>query len=414
MAPRATLRSFAARLLDAPAFPLTRSAFFSLVALAAFRALLSYRGLAPIQAQVVVATASLGAFWAYIFYIIRHTASGQFGLGVPDFRDVKEDLFGPAIKGAAATALIWAPALLYLLLSNDWDLGALASPQKFLDPVIWGLVLVGVAYCPMALVAAATDIELLGMLNPLQVIRYIARTGRDYFTLVIALGIMTVPAGLIQVLLVPALRGLPIPFLCRWLAEAASLYVPFVMARMLGTLLQVHGHALDWGSPSEYDDPVLPGARPRGAAPPLGPEAPSVPVAPIASAAPAPVASAAPAPAGEQIARALAADDLAEAVALYAAAGRLAPGDLAPDQHFAVGRAAATTRQYALAVRALKIAAFSPHDIAPRALVTLAQVYGDGMRDPDSAERLFQETLKRFPDSPAAAFARERLAAHAR
>jgi TolA-binding protein len=32
------------------------------------------------------------------------------------------------------------------------------------------------------------------------------------------------------------------------------------------------------------------------------------------------------------------------------------------------------------------------------------------MHDPDSAERLFHETLKRYPDSPAASFARERLA----
>src|SRR5207247_761346 len=115
VAPRSVLRPFAERLLEAPAFPLGRSALLSLVALAAFRTLLSYRGFAPMHAQAAVAGASLGAFWAYVFYIIRHTAAGQPGLGVPEFRDVKEDLFAPATKGAAATALIWAPAVLYLL-----------------------------------------------------------------------------------------------------------------------------------------------------------------------------------------------------------------------------------------------------------------------------------------------------------
>src|SRR5687768_2251595 len=81
VAPRWQLRPFSERLLSAPAWPLTRSVLLSLVALAAFRALLSYRGFAPMHASAVVAGASIGAFWAYIFYIIRHTASGSLAWG---------------------------------------------------------------------------------------------------------------------------------------------------------------------------------------------------------------------------------------------------------------------------------------------------------------------------------------------
>jgi hypothetical protein len=401
MASRTALRPFHERLFHAPGFPVTRSALVSLVLLAGFRTLLSYRGFAPLPAQAAVAGASLGAFWAYIFYIIRQTATGRPGLGVPDFRDVKEDLFVPAAKGAAATALIWAPTALYLLLTNGWDLGVLSAPEKVNDPVIWLLVLAGIAYCPMALVAAATDIELLGILNPLQVVRYIWKAGRDYAITVAAIAVMAVPGAIIQVVVVPLLRALPVPFFCRWLAEAAALYVPFVMARMLGTLLHVHGDALDWGVASDYDDPVLPDARPRGTPPPPRPAPPPLEVesAPVEETA------------AEEISRALAAQDLPRAVALYEAAGRLPPQALAPEQHFAVGRAAANAGQFPVAVRALKAAAYSPDAIAPRALVTLARVYGEGMHDPDSAQRLLHETVKRYPDSDAAAFARQRLGA---
>lgn len=441
VAPRSTLRPFVDRLLEAPGFVLSGAAVVAMVALAAFRTLLSYRGFAPMQAQAVVAGASVGAFWAYVFYIVRHTATGRPGLGVPDFRDVKEDLFAPAAKGAAATALVWAPALLYLLVANDWDFSALSSAEALNDPLIWLLLLVGVLYCPMALVAAATDIELLGILNPLQIVRYIVKAGRDYALTVGALVLVALPGALIDGLLVPALRGLPIPFISRWLAETASLVVPFLMARILGTLLHVHGDALDWGSTSDYEEPILRDARPRGTVPPprrsatparppveatpevvavavadpieildldLPPPAP--PAAPPQAPAPAPPAASIDVPAAVQIARALAAEDLAQAVALYGAAPRLPAHELAADQHFLVGRAAANARQYPLAVRALKVAAFSPHEIAPRALVTLARVYGEGMQDLDSAERLFHEAVKRYPDTPAAAFARERLA----
>src|SRR3954470_5213145 len=62
VAPRSVLRPFTERLLSAPAWPLGKSVLMSLVALAGFRALLSYRGFAPLPAQATVAGASVGAF----------------------------------------------------------------------------------------------------------------------------------------------------------------------------------------------------------------------------------------------------------------------------------------------------------------------------------------------------------------
>jgi hypothetical protein len=44
-------------------------------------------------------------------------------------------------------------------------------------------------------------------------------------------------------------------------------------------------------------------------------------------------------------------------------------------------------------------------------MVTLAQVYANGLRDPDSAAQLYRETTRRFPDSAAARFAASQLQA---
>ena len=44
-------------------------------------------------------------------------------------------------------------------------------------------------------------------------------------------------------------------------------------------------------------------------------------------------------------------------------------------------------------------------------MVTLAQVYAQGLRDPASAAQLYRETTRRFPDTDAAHFAREQLQA---
>lgn len=54
------------------------------------------------------------------------------------------------------------------------------------------------------------------------------------------------------------------------------------------------------------------------------------------------------------------------------------------------------------------MAAYGTDPVAPRALLAL-QVYGDGMKDVESAERLYREAIKRFPNTPAAHFATGKL-----
>src|SRR5436305_389466 len=80
------------------------------------------------------------------------------------------------------TALIWGPAAPYGILGKLWDIDEVLSLRDLADPVLWLLVVAGALYVPMALMAAATDISLLGMLNPVAIVRSIRRVGRDYFT----------------------------------------------------------------------------------------------------------------------------------------------------------------------------------------------------------------------------------------
>jgi hypothetical protein len=356
---RAEIQPLGGRLLAALRYPLIRSVGFSLLALAVFQAFLSYRSFGPPQAIALLAMVSAGAFWSYFFLIMSATASGSSDLGVPDFRDIRQDLVMPAWKGFAAGTWVWAPALVYLLLTRGFSLEVLEALVRPTDPVLWVIAALGAAYVPVALMAAATDSEILDVINPVRNAVCIYRMGRDYWLVVGALALLFGGHVLVQALIVPRLTALPIPFVCRVLAGAAGLYLPFVMARVLGTLLYLRGDVLDWGNEADYYEPALGKVTPRAAAP---------------------------------VAAAL----------VQAPAG-------APDELFRAGVAFAKQGDFDQATRSLKTAAFSSHPIAARAMVTLAQVYAQGLRDPGSAAQLYRETTRRFPDTDAARFAREQL-----
>jgi hypothetical protein len=382
------------RLLDAPAFPFKRSVLAALLVLALVMDvlgwLLALSSFGISTGRAIVWGMRLGIFWSYMFYIVRSTADGAASLGVPDFRD-KGDLYWPAAKGLLATALIWLPPLAFSVAEHGFDLDAIMAPDLWGEPIVWIAAAAGVVYAPMTMIEAATGAGVLEMLNPAAVVGGITRLGADYWRTVGALAILLFAGGLIDHLLVPLVSRLPVPIVSGWLASAVGLYVPFVMARSLGLLVHVRGDDLGWGRSDDYEQAVLRGVEARGK--PL-------------EGRPLPVAE----PDGD-IAAALGAQDVPRTLALYQAARDPSSLDLTPAQHFAVGWAAAKAQDYALAVRALKIPAHSSDAIAERALLALAQVYADGLRDPDLAGRLYREAIKRFPGSEAAAFAAQRLSA---
>jgi hypothetical protein len=450
---RAQALPFAQRLLDAPGFPLGATGILSLVMLGGIRALTSYVGMSSmLMMGAGVFLLRQGLFWAAVFFIIRSSAEGARKMGVLGLRDIQSDVVTPAIKGLLSTALLWLPAAVYIAAVSDGGVLGILTYEGHKDPVVWGLGLLGAVYAPMALLAGATDLGFAYVLNPIRIFSFITRMGRDYFVTVFAVAVVLVFGRLVDHLLGLVLAHVNVPFVPRWVGATVSLYAPFVAARVLGILLFVHGEALDWGSSSDYQVPVLPGVRPRGvlpekaavreskrdvpnamagraparnapesvpffdpqvgAAEAVDADGPSLQLArdPVAGS---PAPAAVPLVAGDSIApllRAVAADDLQEALRIYREMSG-EDGAIPPLVHMQIGKAAAKARDWEVAAHAFKHVASGRSEHAGAGLIALAQVIGDGQRDHSWAKKLYQQAIERYPQTEVAAFAQTRLTA---
>ena len=398
--------SFASRLPGALAYPLSAHGLLAMAGLGLVT------GFLP-RFTFLGAIISFGIYWSYMFALIEQSATGSPEIETPDFTSPWDDILAPAVRGIAATGIIWFPAVLIAVLglSADAPIGVMWLPIVL-------VVLLGIFYAPMAIMVAATRNPFLQVINPYFVVVCVGRLGADYAVAVgaiVVLGALQLPVKLLG----NVVDSLPIPILSTWVAAVIALYIPFVMARVLGLLLYVRGVDLGYGGPADYAEPALPGAKARGTARPL----PDAGFGPVAGAGP--VATAPAAPAGlpldalplpqeataAQVADAVACGDLVAAVDLW---GRLDPTahlELPPEVHVAVGRAASAAQDYHLAVRALRAAA----DVAPdategqRAWVLLARVYADKLGDATRARQIYGYIVERYPGSEAAAFAKAQL-----
>jgi hypothetical protein len=448
---RAQALPFAQRLLDAPGFPLGATGIISLVVLGGIRALTSYVGMSSmLMMGAGVFLLRQGLFWAAVFFIIRSSAEGARKMGVLGLRDIQSDVVTPALKGLLSTALLWLPAAIYVVAVSDDGVAGILTYEGYKDPVVWGLGIVGAVYAPMALLAGATDLGFAYVLNPIRIFAFIKRMGRDYLVAVFAVAVVLVFGRLVDHLLGLVLAHVNVPFVPRWVGASVSLYAPFVAARVLGILLFVHGEALDWGSSSDYQVPVLPGVRPRGVLPekaavresrrdvpnampgrePARNESESVPFFDPQVGAPedadgpslqlarepvavSPAPAAAPPVVRESIApllRAVAADDLQEALRIYREMSG-EDGAIPPLVHMQIGKAAAKARDWEVAAHAFKHVASGRSEHAGAGLISLAQVIGDGQRNHAWAKKLYQQAIERYPQTEVAAFAQTRLTA---
>jgi Tetratricopeptide repeat len=369
----------------------------------------------------------LGAFWAVFFHIVRATARGERELDTPDYSEFFSDCVAPAVRGLVGTSLLWLPGLLYLFLIKRWDVSKpmdelLSSPAFYVsgglprldwrqvawDPILWLIILAGALYVPMVLVFAATGQSVLKMLNPVAVIGAAIHLGKDFLLTLGALAGLT-GVALLGHLVASGLHWLALPLLSRVAAEFVTCLAPFYMAHVLGLLLYSRGDALGYGAPSDYLAPILGDARPRMQALPL-----NVGVLLTAQASvepPAPTVSA-PTETLAALARAAEAQDGDKALALY---GTLREPQLLKQvgaaHHLFVGQTAVAQGQYPLAVKALETAA----DVAPdgpeasRALVLLARVYAERMKEPERAESIYRYVVHRYPNTDAERFARKHL-----
>lgn len=361
-------------------------------------------------------------FWATFFTLVRDTSRGELELDTPEFIEFFRDGIVPGLRGLTASTLIWMPALLYVTFlsprSTGWStLGFILSgdampPGLLDDPVLWGLLVLGVVSLPLALLVTATGMPLSDILHVPRVLRGVRALGRDYLLTAGVLVLLGAVHGVTHAVGL-GLRALDLFVVSRVLAEAVTLLAPFTAAHVLGLLLYVRGDTLGYGVDRDYLEPVLGDTRPRLAAPPMRDDAPFPEVPEGATLVEVPDAEQRAASDGlTALASAVESRDIPQAMALYATLSGQPKARVPPTHHLFIGQAAAVEGNFPLAVKALESAAdVAPDDpTAPRALVLLARVLGEKMQDATRAEQVYRYVIHRYPDSSAARFARERVA----
>jgi len=420
---RSEQASLAERLGDVWRYPFSVHGLALILGLGTVLTVLDFlTGVTLIVARMFPAVLTAGIFWGSLFAVMRSSARGEKDVPSLDYSDLFTDAINPALRGLVATSVVWLPMLGYLVSVGGLDVlqytdRLMSDPMFYMtgkfhslpggrlleDPKAWALGLAGLAYLPMAFVLAASGAGLLDMLNPVKGVRVILRLGRDYGVTLAALFTLGL-AFLVVRLVSSGIRAVELGLFMRWPAEVLELFVPFIMARVIGLLLYTRGDVLGYGAPSDYWTPVLSDTTPST----------SLRVDPVpALAATADAAAEAPAPVEQvqALTRAVEGRDVPLALALYQMMDGVPPAALSPALHLFVGQASATQGDYALAVRALETAAdVAPEDpLAPRALVLLARVLGERMQEAARARDVYQYIVDRYPDTDASRFAQSQL-----
>jgi len=404
-------RSYASRLVDSVRFMVKPSTLLSILALGLFCTFMHWVG--GFLGWVLAAAAT----WAYLFYAFLAAARGV-ELDVPDFTSIS-DVTSPLLRGLISSLYVWAPAVIYAVFGREAAPDAPEAPL-FHDPIFLLILGWGLFYGPIAFMVAASNTPLLHLLNPVALVGWVFKLGTSYF---IALGVVGVSLGIDFVLQSIAgwVSGARMPFASSLISQLLSLIMPFFMSHVLGLLLYVHGDKVGYGYDEDYYEPALPGARPQGrlpgkaraqSAPAVGSDAGSRMAAVLASGA---GAQKAPAPelgeALRAVADAVMARDAAAAVQAYKGLAPSAFSSVAPEQHLFVGRAAAGSGDVELAAKAFETAADVAPDspVAPQALVLLARLCAERIKDPTRAASVYRYIIHRYPDTDASRFAAQRL-----
>lgn len=206
---------------------------------------------------------TLAATVLTLFATVRATAKGHSHVEPAEFLDFVHGIVLPLGRLFLVFLPLWVPAALYLFIVgragvSPWALGT--------------LVVLGAAWVPMAFLAAAANAGLVTLLNPVAIVTYSRRLGRDWFVYAGTFAGLAVAFGL-SLAVGAAFQSLSIPFIGRIVSSAVVLWAPLVGARVAGLALHVHADDLGWGLPAEAQVPVLGDVQPRGT---LAPSDPSV------------------------------------------------------------------------------------------------------------------------------------------
>jgi hypothetical protein len=257
---RAVLRPFRGEIASALRWPFQRAGVLSCAAAAVVLWLLgALGGLAGLVAD--------GIILAYLFQIVRHTARGGDDFPAPeDFRGFFEDVLSPLFRILLASVWMFGPALWWTFYASGGDLTRFLSSDILAArslPVL-ALLAAGAFLFPMALVAASVRGPLTQVVNPAIVVGNAIRFRGDYLLLAAFCLACSIAEALLNAICETVFARFPFPELWR---DFVLLFVPVAMFRALGLFVRTFGDRLGYGMASDYLDPVLGAAQPRGKAP---------------------------------------------------------------------------------------------------------------------------------------------------
>lgn len=293
---------------------------------------------------------------------------------------------GGAIRVAralAASLVVVGPGVLYLYL--------LGAPTRATDPAVLLFGALAIAYLPLALAVAATDISFGTATSPRQVFALAWPLGRRYFgtlALVVVLGALTIQLSLVQ----------PI----------AGVLALTVVAHVIGLVPHIHGEALQWGAAEMFRDPALPGQRATGQrklAEVLTTEALTRGARSVEAAAPPEERSDA-----KKIAELLERDNGPRALKLYEARPAWSPTTFDDKQLLALGRAAARGKKLELAVALFDEGIARAGRGVPQLMIAKGQALAEAGRGAE-ARACYRGVVEAYPGSDPAKIAQRAIEA---
>jgi hypothetical protein len=400
-------------LIEAVRWPFHKEGLITSVACAAVLWLMSKAGgLAGLFGQGIVL--------AVLFHVTTSTAMGEdeFRSG-GDFKGFFENVLGPIFRALLAFVWAWGPVFAYVVWRHaefftGGDLTRATGPEA---AVVILLLLAGTFLFPMALLAGALGAPLHYLLNPLVVVGYALKLGRDYLLVAIfSVGISLSESILLALLTFINEKITLIPDLVKY---TLLLYPPLMLFRALGLLVRKRGDELGYGGEAQYLVPVLGDRAPDEQLSPPAQHDESAPAAPHAPASAAASEIELPhetdaMPPPLALARRVTANDVEGAIDVPQRCGMEMPATaLSAKAWIDLGRECTLREQGPLAIlalrRAVEVAPEGP--LAPQAWLQAARIYDEKLGNRTLSNQLLAELIKRHPGSAEAQFAARRLEA---
>jgi hypothetical protein len=203
-----------------------------------------------------------GIVLAVCYHVTRSSAEGEDEFrDAGDFLGFFENVMGPVLRASLSAIWAYGPALAFMIWRGRLFDGGTVADLHGLDYAVALLLLgLGVFLFPMALLAGALSAPLSRILNPLVVIGYAIKLGRDYALLAgFALAISITDSLLLAIVDRIDQRVLPVPLVLEYFV----LLLPALMLfRAMGMLVRARGDELGYGGDSGYLVPVLGKLRP--------------------------------------------------------------------------------------------------------------------------------------------------------